>query len=100
MKETYLAGSSKEEYGESRLSNVCSALGDRCRRPGVATEDMANQLPVLKLSATSELYVILGRQDKFGLRICTVYELNYKSAVSDPVCPVKICKNECELYKI
>lgn len=44
MKGTYLTVFSKEKRGESCSRHVCSALGDSCMRPSLATEDMTNRL--------------------------------------------------------
>lgn len=47
MKATYLTGSSEEEYGESRLKHVFSAVGDRCMGLGLDSKDMMNGVSVL-----------------------------------------------------
>lgn len=49
---------------------------------------------------TGEVYLTLGSQREYGLRICKVLYLSFESALSDPVWEVGICDNDFALYWI
>lgn len=50
-RDTYSTMSRKRQYGELRLSHVCSALRDRHMGPSVAREGIVNKVSVLHASS-------------------------------------------------